>query len=264
MRLQDQVVIVTGGGSGIGLAVVDRFIAEGARIGILVKEEKHVGMLTDRFGDKVEVTVGDVRNFADNQRVVAATVARFGKLDCFIGNAGIWDYMGSLEGQDADALSDNYQELFDVNVKGYLLGAKAALPALRSSHGSMIFTASTSSYFTGGGGCLYVASKHAVLGLIRALAWELAPDVRVNGVAAGGTLTNLAGPKSAGMDTANMSEMPGIDKMIADMTPLEFPAQPEDHAGIFVLLASRQDGRYMTGSVILSDGGIGVGKRPPS
>jgi len=264
MKLKDQVALVTGGASGIGLAVVERFIKEGAKVAVLVKAEKDTEILADRFGGDVAVTVGDVRNFADNKAAVDNCVARFGKLDCFVGNAGIWDYMGSLEGQDENALSQNYEELFDVNVKGYLLGAKAALPALRDSKGSMIFTASTSSYFTGGGGCLYVASKHAVLGLIRALAWKLTPDIRVNGVAAGGTLTNLAGPKSAGMDTAIMSEMPGIDKMIADMTPLGFPAKPEDHAGIFALLASREDGRYMTGTVILSDGGIGVGMRPPS
>ena len=89
MRLHQEVALVTGGGSGIGYAIVERFIAEGASVGVLIKEEKDALPLKQAFGEKVEVTLGDVRNFTDNQRAVAATVARFGKLDCFIGNAGI-------------------------------------------------------------------------------------------------------------------------------------------------------------------------------
>jgi NAD(P)-dependent dehydrogenase (short-subunit alcohol dehydrogenase family) len=64
------------------------------------------------------------------------------------------------------------------------------------------------------------------------------------------------------MDSVQMLEAPGIEELIASITPLEIPAQPEDHAGIYVLLASREDSRYMTGTLILCDGGIGVGKKP--
>ncbi len=261
-RLENEVALVTGGGTGIGHAVVARYISEGAKVGILVKEPAHAENLQTEFGDDVVVSVGDVRSFEDNQRAVKSVLDKFGKLDCFVGNAGIWDYMGSLNDQDAQTISNSYGELFDINVKGYVLGAKAALPALQESKGSMIFTASTSSYFTGGGGFLYVATKHAVQGLIKALAWELAPNIRVNGVAPGGTLTNLSGPAATGMDNTKMLDAPGIEEMIAGMTPLGIPAQPEDHAGIYALLASREDARYMTGTIILSDGGIGVGKRP--
>lgn len=264
MRLNQEVALVTGGGSGIGYAVVERFISEGAYVGVLVKEEKDAAKLKEAFGAKVEAVVGDVRSYADNTKAVDATLARYGKLDCFVGNAGIWDFMAGLESQDVGLLEANYQELFDINVKGYVLGAKATLAALRESKGSMIFTASTSSFFTGGGGPLYIATKHAVLGLVRALAWEFAPDIRVNGVAPGGTLTRLSGSQAAGMSETHMSGMQGIDQMIAGMTPLAIPAKPEDHAGIYTLLASRTDARYMTGTVILSDGGIGVGKRPNS
>ena len=124
----------------------------------------------------------------------------------------------------------------------------------------MIFTASSSSFYTGGGGPLYVASKHAIVGLIRQLASELAPDVRVNGVAPGGTLTNLAGSDAAGMAGAKLNDLPDIDTMIEQMTPLGFAASPEDHAGLYVLLASKENSRYVTGTVINSDGGIGYRK----
>ncbi|MFZ3223128.1 MAG: 3-(cis-5,6-dihydroxycyclohexa-1,3-dien-1-yl)propanoate dehydrogenase [Rugosibacter sp.] len=251
MRLHQEVALVTGGGSGIGYAIVERFIAEGASVGVLIKEEKDALPLKQAFGEKVEVTLGDVRNFTDNQRAVAATVARFGKLDCFIGNAGIWDFMAGLETQDVDKLESSFHELFDVNVKGYVLGAKAVLPALRASKGCMIFTASTSSFFTGGGGPLYIATKHAVLGFIRALAWELAPEIRVNGVAPGGTLTRIFGTQPEA----------DISQMISAITPLGFAAKPEDHSGIYAMLASRSDGKFITGTVILNDGGISIGKR---
>ncbi|MGB1703138.1 MAG: SDR family oxidoreductase, partial [Cycloclasticus sp.] len=88
-----------------------------------------------------------------------------------------------------------------------------------------------------------------------------APDIRINGVAPGGTVTNLGGSNAAGQAESKLNEVPGIDKIIGDMTPLGFTAEPEAHAGVYLLLASDQSS-YMTGTIINSDGGIGVGKRP--
>ena len=91
-----------------------------------------------------------------------------------------------------------------------MLAARAAAEALRASQGSMIFTLSNSAYYAGGGGPLYVASKHAGLGLIKQLAYEFAPDVRVNGVAPGGTVTPLRGPESLGKQERRLSEIPNF------------------------------------------------------
>ena len=152
MRLQNQVALVTGGGSGIGLAVVDRYIREGARVGVLANNPDHKRSLDEQFGNKVCVTVGDVRIPADNERSFATTVAKFGKLDIFVGNAGIWDYMVPLEQMQGDRIPDIFDEVLGVNVKGYLLGALASIGELKKTGGCMIFTASTSSFFTGGCG----------------------------------------------------------------------------------------------------------------
>jgi 2,3-dihydroxy-2,3-dihydrophenylpropionate dehydrogenase len=108
---------------------------------------------------------------------------RFGRLDCFIGNAAIWDHGATLIGRGGEELERGFDELFAINVKGYLLGAKAAAQALIASEGSIIFTLSNSAFYPGGGGPLYTASKHAGVGLVRQLAYELAPKVRVNAVA---------------------------------------------------------------------------------
>ncbi len=260
--MDDKVVLITGGGSGIGLAVVERFVNEGAKVCVMDRSQENIDALETKFNGKVIGLTGDVRSLADNKAAVAKTVDAFGQLDSFIGNAGIWDYMVPLEGQEEDNIEGICDEIFAVNVKGYILGAKAALPELRKTKGNIIFTASSSSFYTGGGGPVYVASKHAVAGLIKQLAYEVAPDIRVNGVAPGGTLTKLGGSSAAGQADSKLDEIPGVDQMIGSMTPLGFTSRPEDHAGIYLLLASDQNGGYITGSLINSDGGIGLGMRP--
>lgn len=254
--LNGYVALVTGGGSGIGQAVVERFVAEGCTgVGVLVRSPEQGERLRARFGDKVVVVEGDVRSGADNARAVEATVGRFGKLDTLVGNAGVWDFNTRLEKMSPQQLDASFDEVFGVNVKGYLLAARAAADALRASQGSMIFTLSNSSFYAGGGGPLYVASKHACLGLIRQLAYEFAPQVRVNGVAPGGTATSLRGPASLGKGERRLSDIPNFNESVASAMPLKLIAQPADHAGHYVLLASRENSRATTAAVLQSDGG---------
>ena len=91
-RLDDQAIALTGGGSGLGLAVVERFVAEGARVAVLDRSAEGCALLESRFGDAVTTVQGDVRSASDNERLIEAAVTQFGKLDCAVGNAGIWDY----------------------------------------------------------------------------------------------------------------------------------------------------------------------------
>ena len=170
--LGDQVALVTGGGSGIGRAVVSRFIEEGARVGVLERVAGRAEELRGEFGDKVVGIPGDVAQLADNKRAVAETVRSFGRLDVFIGNAGIFDVYAPVADMPEEQLARAYDELFGVNVKGVIFGARAALPELAKTSGSMVFTASVAGLNSGGGGALYTASKHAVVGLIRELAVE--------------------------------------------------------------------------------------------
>jgi len=253
--LDGQVALVTGGGSGIGRAVVARFIEEGARVGVMERVATRADELRSEFGDAVIGIAGDVSRLADNKRAVAATVHAFGHLDIFVGNAGVFDVYAKLAEFDEGKLSQAYDELFGVNVKGVIFGAKAALPELLKAKGCMVFTASVAGFNSGGGGALYTASKHAVVGLIRQLAVELGPEIRVNGVAPGGTMTDLRGLQSLGNDDRSSFAVPGMADRLRAHNPLQIALQPDDIAGAYVFLASRSNARGITGSILMVDAG---------
>ncbi len=253
--LDGQVALVTGGGSGIGRAVVARFIAEGARIGVMERIAARADQLRAEFGDAVLGIAGNVARLADNKRAVAETVRAFGHLDVFVGNAGIFNVYAKLAEFDEDKLGHAYDELFGVNVKGLILGAKAALPELTKNKGCMVFTASVAGFNSGGGGALYTASKHAVVGLIRQLAVELGPDIRVNGVAPGGTMTDLRGLVSLGNDDRSPFAVPGMADQLRAHNPLHIALEPDDIASAYVFLASRANARGITGSIVTVDAG---------
>lgn len=255
--LEKKVALVTGGSSGLGRAIVERFVAEGANVGILDRARERSAELAKQFGNRVQTVVGDVTVLADNYRGITETVGRFGRLDCFIGNAGIWDFNMPLVDLPEDQIGAAFDELFAVNVKGYLLGAKTAYRELAKTRGSIIFTVSNAGFYPCGGGPLYTSSKHAVVGLIRQLAYELAPKIRVNGVAPGAIPTDLRGPASLGMAQRSISELP-MKEMVERGLPLGKLPEPRDYTGSYVLLASGENSSTATGGVIICEGGIGI------
>jgi NAD(P)-dependent dehydrogenase (short-subunit alcohol dehydrogenase family) len=253
--LDGQVALVTGGGSGIGRAVVARFIEEGARVGVLDRVSARAGELRAEFGNAVVALTGDVAQLGDNKRAVAETVGAFGRLDIFVGNAGVFDVYAPLAEFPEERLSAAFDELFGVNVKGCVFGAKAALPELVKTEGSIVFTASVAGLNSGGGGALYTASKHAVVGLIRQLAAELGPRVRVNGVAPGGTITDLRGLAVLSQDDRSQFADPGTEERLRAGNPLRLALQPADLAGAYAFLSSRTNARGITGTILTVDAG---------
>ncbi|MFC4247942.1 3-(cis-5,6-dihydroxycyclohexa-1,3-dien-1-yl)propanoate dehydrogenase [Natribaculum luteum] len=252
--LDNQVALVTGGGSGLGRAVTERFIDEGASVGVLDINEDRLEDVGSDFGDDVVTVAGDVTSLADNKRAVSETVDAFGKLDVFVGNAGVFDQNTSLPELSGEDLEESFFELFGVNVLGYMMGAKAALPELIETDGRIVFTASQASFGSDGGGILYVPAKHAVLGLVRQLAFELAPTIRVNAVAPGFVPTDLSGTESLGGHRGVVS----ADKFDPTNHPLEITPSAADYTGAYVLLASETDSRPITGSVVRADLGRSV------
>jgi 2,3-dihydroxy-2,3-dihydrophenylpropionate dehydrogenase len=253
--LDGKVALVTGGGSGIGRAVVARFVEEGARVGVLERVATRVEQLRSDFGNAALAVQGDVTRLDDNKQAVAATVKTFGQLDIFVGNAGIFDGFLPLADFAEDTLGEAFDELFAVNVKGYVMGAKAALAELQKTEGCMVFTASVAGLNSGGGGALYTASKHAVIGLIRQLAVELGPRIRVNGVAPGGTRTDLRGLAALGQDAQSHFAGPGWEERLRTGNPLQIALQPDDLAGAYVFLASKLNAKGITGAIMTVDAG---------
>ena len=262
--LAGDVALITGGASGLGRAIALRYLAEGASVAVLDRDAAQLAALVEAAGehaDRVLPISGDVRSTEDLHGAVAGTVERFGRLDVLVPNAGIWDYHRSLTRLSGAELAQAFDEIFSVNVKGYLLAVEAAWRELIKTRGSIIMTLSNSSFHTNGGGPVYTASKHACLGLVREFAYELAPKVRVNGVACGGMRTQLRGPESLGLeerrieDSFARAEAAGVRPHV----PLyEASVEPEDFTGTYVLLASRRNSGNITGAVVPVDGGIAV------
>lgn len=249
--------LIVGGGSGIGRAVVDAFIDVGASVGVLERDPAKCDALRHEQPGAL-IIEGDATTAATNAAAVAAVVDRFGGLDALVSCVGVFDFYQGLSDIDADQVQPAFDELFRVNVASVLHSVKAALPALRASRGSIVLTASTSSFQPGRGGVLYVASKFAVRGIVVSLARELAPDIRVNAVAPGGTLgTDLRGIESLGQGDETLGARPGREDELKARTPLGVALTPRDHAPAYVFLVS-EAARGMTGTFIHSDGGTGV------
>lgn len=254
-RLEGRRTIVTGAGSGIGRAVVRRYIAEGSHVVAVVRKEADVSGLEE---DGAAVVVGDVSRYDTAERAVSEAVSRFGGLDAYVANAGLWDFHKKLEKQTGREIEAGFQEIFGVNLLGAMYGARASLGALRESHGSVIVTGSNACFLAGGGGALYTASKFALRGLVLQLAKEFAPEVRVNGVAPGATDTPISGLASLGQAEREMNGDPSRMATMAQHMLLGRVSQPENHASLYVLLAARDEAPYVTGAMLLSDGGLTI------
>jgi NAD(P)-dependent dehydrogenase (short-subunit alcohol dehydrogenase family) len=249
--------LVVGAGSGIGRAVLDAFRAEGARVAALELDPAKADRLAAERPACLAVR-GDATVLADARAAVGAVTESFGGLDVLVNCVGIFDFYRGLADLADDELDAAFDEMFAVNVKSQLVTVRAALPELRRAGGSVVLTVSTSGFYPGRGGVLYVASKFAVRGCVIALAHELAPEVRVNGVAPGGTVgTELTGPRSLGLAGRVLDAVPGREQDLRLRTPLQVALGGQDHAGSYVFLASDR-ARGITGTVVHSDGGAGV------
>lgn len=255
--LDGHVALMVGAGSGIGLATVDAFLTEGARVAVLEANADKCAALEERHPEVV-VLHGDACYAEDNQRAVRETQAAFGCIDSATSFVGVFDHRASLAELAGRGIKDPFDGIFALNVRSALELAAAAAEPLAESNGSLLLTLSNSAFYTGGGGVLYIASKFALRGVVLQLAYELAPEIRVNGVAPGGTVdTDLRGFSALGTDDVRTADRPGRAENIRNFTPLRIAATPADHAGAYVYLASRH-ARAVTGVIVQSDGGLGV------
>ncbi len=254
--LEGKRALIVGAGSGIGRSVFNTFRAEGAEVGALeIDKAKCAALSTAGSG---AVVCGDATSREANEAAVAAVVDAYGGLDVLVNCVGLFDFYLGLGDIEPDQFDEAFAEAMDVNVRSHLLSVQASLEQLRATRGCIVLTCSTSSFTAGRGGILYVASKFALRGCVAALAHELSPEIRVNGVAPGGTVgTDLRGLRSLGQHERSLGDTPDRAKNIRDRSPLDVALDANDHAQSYVFLASDAS-RGMTGRFLHPDGGANL------
>jgi NAD(P)-dependent dehydrogenase (short-subunit alcohol dehydrogenase family) len=242
-RFAGQVVLITGGSSGIGLAAARLFAAEGAQLVLVGRDEGALKVAAAEVGGDVLTVAADVARVDEVERVVESVKQRHGLLDVLFANAGMSECPPIQETDDAF-----FDRLMGVNVKGVFFTFVRALPLFRPS-GAAIFTATATHARGKPGDPLYLASKAAVRSLARSLAGDeavLARRVRVNVVSPGAIETPLT---AAAHGTAE------VRSFVEGMVPLGRWGQPADIAKAVLFLASA-DAAYITGAELAVDGGL--------
>lgn len=242
-------VIVTGGASGIGAAVVRAFASRGDFV---------VSLDRSPAADAAHSVIGDVRSPDVHAAAVAAAVDLAGGVDVLIANAGIHDG-GAKFDLPAGELVDVMRAVFDVDVIGYVLALQACAPHLRARSGCAVLTLSDSAFLAGqtGAGVAYTAAKYAGLGVLKWAARALAPEVRVNAVAPGGVPTGLQAIAADGASRAVFADVEAKRAAISAKNVLGTVMEPDDIAALYVFLASSA-ARGLTAEVLRPDGGLSV------
>jgi NAD(P)-dependent dehydrogenase (short-subunit alcohol dehydrogenase family) len=249
MQLAGKIVLITGAGAGIGLAAATLLAAAGASVVLADLHEDALAAAVAAIGARASYVVTDVSDPAAMQRAVDTAVERHGGIDVFIANAGV---EGSMIGI-TDYPLEQFDRVMAVNVRGVWLGLQSVVPVMRRrGGGSIIITSSGAGTHGMPKMSAYSASKHAVIGLMRSAAIELARDnIRVNTVNPGPVETRM-------MRSIEENLAPGaaekIKQRFEHATPLRRYAAPEEIAQMMVFLASDASS-YCTGAVYAVDGG---------
>lgn len=250
MDFADKRILVTGSGRGIGKAAARAFLERGARVAINDKTDDLVKTAIEELGGGNDLVAapGDVSTAAGCKGLVSTVLRSFGGLDVLVNSAGVVR-LGPAETFD----ETEWDRIVDTNLKGVFFTTIAALPTLRESKGNVVNLASESGLIGNPFCVVYCASKGGVVLMSRALALEMAPDVRVNCVCPGTVDTEM------GREIAEASgDAEAYMQQQYDYYPMKRVASPEEIATGILYLAS-SDAAFITGTTLSIDGGITAG-----
>jgi len=253
-KLDGKVAWITGAAGGIGAAVAQLFVAEGATVLLSDLDGEAVVKLAESLGPRAGAVAADITDPAVNAALVKLAVDRHGGLDIAILNAGIEGVVSPIPDYPVNV----FDAVLAVNVRGVFLGLKAAFPAMKArGGGSIIITSSTSGVRGTTGLIPYTASKHAVIGLMKSAALEGAKDnIRVNTVNPAPIETRMMDAIAEGLNAKN----PGAArKQMEAGLPFRRYGKPEEVAKLMLFLAS-SDASYCSGGVYMVDGAVTAGR----
>lgn len=258
MRLASKVALITGAARGIGEAVAEAFVREGATVWVTDIRENQGQAVAGRLGASARFAVLDVRKEDDWRRVVDGVVARDGRLDVLVNNAGITGFDESPGPHDPEKASlKDWRAVHATNLDGVFLGCKYAIKAMRpAGNGSIINMSSRSGLVGISGAAAYASSKAAVRNHTKSVALYCAEQglrIRCNSIHPAAVLTPMWEPM--------LGEGPDREKNMAAFvadTPLRRFGRPEEVAAIAVMLAS-DEATYITGAELIIDGGLLAG-----
>ena len=252
MRLNGKSVVVTGASSGMGKAIVERFVQEGANVVAVARRKDRLEALAETLkGEpgKVVPFEGDVSKEESIVSAIDAAVQNFGKLDILINNAGVMDDMSPI----GDLKNETMERVLNINLHGPVYAMRKAVQVFQEQRGggNIINVASLGGMRTVAG-AIYSASKAALISLTKNTAFMYLEDgIRCNAIAPGGIKSEI----SASMGMPNMKGYDRVKKVLAAAPP---PGETEQIAKAALFLAS-EDSSYVNGDVLLVDGGWGAG-----
>jgi NAD(P)-dependent dehydrogenase (short-subunit alcohol dehydrogenase family) len=242
MRLGGKVAIITGGGSGIGKAIAQAFVREGAKVVIAGRDSKKLDRAAAEIGADCLAVSADVSNAGSVKKLVSATLNRFKQINVLVNNAAVL-----LPGTAESISEEDFDQTFSINVRGLWLFSRAVLPHMRATGGgSIVNIASVLSMVGARNRVAYAASKGAVMAMTKAMALDHAAEkIRVNCICPGIVETEMV---------ARFSTDENARKQRIAMHPMGRFGQPAEIAGAAVFLVSDESG-WTTGSVLTVDGG---------